>query len=101
MVRVMADRREGPRACSVMSDPLRPQGLKPARLLCPWDSPGKGTGGGLPFPPPGDLPHLGIEPASVCLLYRQADSLPLRHLESLAEMQGFKIQLQGRVDKAC
>ena len=27
-----------------------------ARLLCPWDFPGKNTGGGLPFPSPGDLP---------------------------------------------
>ena len=29
---------------SVVSDPLRPHGLQPARLLCPWDSPGKHTG---------------------------------------------------------
>ena len=29
--------------CSVVSDCLRPQGLQPARLLCPWDSPGKST----------------------------------------------------------
>ena len=28
---------------------------------------------GFPFPPPGDLPHLGIEPTSPAL---QADSLP-------------------------
>ena len=28
---------------SVMSDSLRPHGLWPARLLCPWDSPGKNT----------------------------------------------------------
>ena len=27
-----------------MSDPLRPSGLQPARLLCPWDSSGKNTG---------------------------------------------------------
>ena len=27
-----------------MSDPLRPHGLQPTRLLCPWDSPGKSTG---------------------------------------------------------
>ena len=26
---------------SVMSDCLKPHGLQPARLLCPWDSPGK------------------------------------------------------------
>ena len=29
---------------SVMSDSLQPNGLQPARLLCPWDSPGKNTG---------------------------------------------------------
>ena len=42
---------------------LATHGLWPARLLCPWDSPGKNTGG-LPFPSPGDLPHPGIEPGS-------------------------------------
>ena len=31
---------------SVVSHSLRPQGLYPARLLCPWDSPGKNTGAG-------------------------------------------------------
>ena len=31
---------------------------------------------GLPFPSPGDLPDLGIEPMSLAL---QADSLPLSH----------------------
>ena len=31
---------------SVMSDSLRPYGLLPTRLLCPWDSPGKNTGVG-------------------------------------------------------
>ena len=34
---------------------------------------------GLPFPSPGDLPDLGIQPASAAL---QADSLPLSHLGS-------------------
>ena len=29
--------------CLVVSDSLQPQGLEPARLLCPWDSPGKNT----------------------------------------------------------
>ena len=28
---------------SVVSDSLRPYGLQPARLLCPWDSPDKNT----------------------------------------------------------
>ena len=33
-------------SCSVVSNSLQPQGLWPARLLCPWDSPGKNTGEG-------------------------------------------------------
>ena len=46
---------------------LQPCGLKLARLLCPWDSPGKYTGVGLPFPSPGDLCNPGIEPVSLAL----------------------------------
>ena len=30
-------------SCSVMSDPLRPQGPQPTRLLCPWNSSCKNT----------------------------------------------------------
>ena len=30
--------------CSVMSSSLWPHGLQPARLLCPWESPGKNPG---------------------------------------------------------
>ena len=30
----------------VVSDSLRPHGLQPTRLLCPWDFPGKSTGVG-------------------------------------------------------
>ena len=33
-------------SCSVVSNSLQPHGLQPARLLCPWDSPGKNTGVG-------------------------------------------------------
>ena len=32
-----------------MSDSLQPHGLQPARLLCPWNSPGKNTGVGGHF----------------------------------------------------
>ena len=53
---------------------LRPHGLYiHARLLCPWDSPGKNTRSWLPFPSPGDLPDPVFEPGSLAL---QADSLP-------------------------
>ena len=34
---------------SVLSDSLQPRGLQPARLLCPWDFPGKNTGVGCYF----------------------------------------------------
>ena len=34
---------------SVVSDSLRPHGLQPARVLCPWDSPGKNPGVGCNF----------------------------------------------------
>ena len=33
-------------SCSVMSDPQRPHGLQPSRLLHPWDFPGRSTGVG-------------------------------------------------------
>ena len=53
-------------AFSVVSDSLRPSRLWPSRLLCPWNFPGKNTRvGWLPVFPPGDLPHPGIEPASL------------------------------------
>ena len=35
---------------SVVSDSLRPHGLQPTRLLCPWDISGKNTGAGSHFP---------------------------------------------------
>ena len=34
---------------SVVSDPLRPHGLQPTRLLHPWDFPGKSTGVGCHY----------------------------------------------------
>ena len=40
----------------VASDSLRPCGLWPARLLCPWNLPGKSR---LPFPTPGNVPDPG------------------------------------------
>ena len=58
-------------AASARSSSLRPHGPQPASLVCPCGSPSKG--GGLPCPPPGDLPNPGIVPRSPAL---QADSLP-------------------------
>ena len=68
------------RACqvvSVMSNSVRPYGVQPARLLCPWDSPGKNTSEVCRallqeiFLTKGSNPHL-LHP-----LHWQAVSLPL------------------------
>ena len=50
---------------------LRPHGLLPARLLCPWSSPGKNTGVGSHSLLQGIVPTQGSNPATL-----QADSLP-------------------------
>ena len=57
---------------SVVSGSLWPHGLQPARLLCPWDPPGKNTGVGCHALLQGHLPDSGTEPTHSAL---QADSL--------------------------
>ena len=47
---------------SVASNSLRPNGLQPARLLCPWDSPGQNTGVGCHFHLQGIFPTQGSNP---------------------------------------
>ena len=47
---------------SVTSDSLRPYGLQPARLLCPWDSPGKNIGVVCHFLLQGIFPTQGSNP---------------------------------------
>ena len=49
-------------SCSVMSDTLQPHGLQPARLLCPWDSPGKNTTVGCHALLQGIFPTQGSNP---------------------------------------
>ena len=58
---------------SVVSDSLRSHGLQPARLLGPWDFPGRAAGVWQPFVSPGDLPCPGVEPGSPA---PHVDSLP-------------------------
>ena len=62
---------------SVVSDSLWSHRLQPARLLCPWDSPGKNTGVGCHFLLQGIFPMQGSNLSLLHLLHRQADSLPL------------------------
>ena len=65
-----------------------PHGLQHARLLWPWDSPGKNTGMGCHFPSPGDLLDPGTKPMS---LTWQADSLPLSHQGSPLRFMSAKL----------
>ena len=48
-----------------MSNSLRPHGLQPTRLLCPWDFPGKNTGVGCHFLNQGKLEVVKQEMARV------------------------------------
>ena len=52
--------------CQSMSDSLWVHGLYPARLLCPWDVPGKNTWVGCHFLLQGIFPTQGLNP---CLLH--------------------------------
>ena len=67
-----------PALCSVVSDSLKPRGRWPARLLCPWDSPGRNTGVGCHallqgiFPTQGSNPGL---PHCMWILYHLAGYL--------------------------
>ena len=49
-------------SCSVISNSLWPRGLYLARLLCPWDSPGKNTGVGCHSLLQGIFPTQGLNP---------------------------------------
>ena len=48
--------------CLVLSNSSCPHGLQPARLLCPWCSPGKNTAMGSHSLPQGIFPTQGLSP---------------------------------------
>ena len=65
-----------------MSDSLRPHGLQPTRLLCPWNPPGQNTGVGSRSLLQGIFPTQGLNPG---LLHCRQILLPLSHQGSLEE----------------
>ena len=67
-----------------MPDSFGPRGRWPARLLCPWNSPGENAGAGFQFLLWGSS-QPGIEPRSPAL---QVGSLPLSDLGS-SQLEGF------------
>ena len=67
---------------SVMSNSLQPHGLQHARLLCPWDSPGKNTRVDCHVLLQGIFSTQGLN-LRLCLLHCwQVGSLPLSHVGS-------------------
>ena len=63
---------------------VRPRGLNPTRLFCPWGFSRQEYCRGLPFRSPGDLPNPGIKPSFPAW---QADCLPVGH--QLGSFQSF------------
>ena len=70
------------RACSVVSDSLRPHGLQPTGPLHPWDFSGKNAGVGYNFLLQGIFRIKRSNPYLLRLLHWQVDSLLLSHLGS-------------------
>ena len=70
---------------SVMSDSLRPHGLQPARLFCPWNSPGKNSGVDC-YGLQGIFSTQEWNLSLLHLLYWQAGSLALVPLGSLHDL---------------
>ena len=60
-----------------MSYSVQPYGLQPARLLCPWDSPGKNSGVGCHALLQGIFLTQESNLSLLCLLHWQEGSLPL------------------------
>ena len=78
---------------------MRPYGLQPTRLLCPWDSPGQEYWSGLPCPSPGDLPDPGIEPMS--LMSTCTGKQVLYHERRVGSIPGLGRSHIPRSDQAC
>ena len=65
------------RVCVHVSNPVWPYGPYPARLLCPWDSPGKNIRVGCHSLLQGIFPTQGSNPHLYCLLHWHSSLLPL------------------------
>ena len=91
-------RKSGAVLCLVMSDSFQPYGLQPARLLCPWDSPGKNTGVGCHALLQGIFQTQGLNPdlpqlQADCLLSEPPGKPKNTGVGSLSLLQGnFPIQ---------
>ena len=91
-----------------MSDSVQPCGLQPARLLCPWDSPGKNTGMGCHVLLQRIFPTQELNLHLLYLLHWQASSLPLGppgkpklrvyHVNGLESLILYKFVISPQID---
>ena len=65
-----------------MSDSLLPHGLQPARLLYPWNSPGKSAGVGCHF----SDPHANVIPTSTPTTYPDNTRIHLQDYRSFVSL---------------
>ena len=79
---------------SAVSDSSRPHGLKPTRLLCPWDSPGNNTGVGCHALLQGVFLTQGSNPS---LPNRQVDSSPSELRGKPHACHLLKLKVAGKV----
>ena len=71
---------------------LRPRGLQPTRLLCPWDSPGRNTGVGCHFLLQGLFPTPGLNPGVLRPLRWQVDLYHCAHWKT-GELSGHGVSV--------
>ena len=68
-------------SCSVASNSFQPPGLQHARLLCPWDCPGKNTGVGCHALLQGIFPTQGLNPGQI-LYHVSHQGSPFLHVKT-------------------
>ena len=78
---------------------LWPHGLQPHRLLCPRDSAGKNAGVGCHALLQGIFPTQGSDLSLLCLLHRQAGSLPLESRGRHVDVQAGQITNETQRDQ--
>ena len=80
---------------SVVSDSLQHYGPSPARLLCPWEFSRQEYWSGLLCPPPGTLPHPGMEPVFLMSPAWAGRFFPLVHLSESDSVMANSLWLHG------
>ena len=78
-------------SCPTLCDPVD---CSPTSLLCPWDSPGRNTGGGRHALLQGIFPTQGSNPHLLCLLRCRQVLSPLNHRGSPAAEK--QVTVEGR-----